>query len=273
MINIRQQLKAKGLRANKKLGQNFLIDDFHLKSIVEKSLASQDELVLEIGAGLGSLTIELAQRAKHVFSIEIDRGIFLLLEENLKAFDNVSLIHGDILKMDLSQIMPAQAYNVVANIPYYLTSKLIRQLMEAESGPEKISLLVQKEVAERASQSAPKMNLLALNIQLFGRADIIHNIPASAFFPVPKVDSALLQVTKHASVRLDKAETREVFRLARIAYQQKRKTLANSLASLPDWDKEAISEILIKAEIEPNQRPQTLELGDWKRLAKITKPR
>ena len=271
MINITQQLKSNGLRPNKKLGQNFLVDEFHLKSIVEKALESRDEIILEIGAGLGSLSIELAHQARRVYSIEIDRGIFPLLQENLRDYDNISLILGDILKMDLNEIMPGEAYSVIANIPYYLTSKLIRKLMDAEPGPEKISLLVQKEVAERACQKTPKMNLLALNIQIFGKAEIIHEIPADAFLPVPKVDSALLRITKHASMLLSQHETREIFRLARVAYQQKRKTLANSLASLPDWDKEAISKILIKADIDPLHRPQTLELADWLRLANITR--
>lgn len=258
------------MRPNKKLGQNFLLDEFHLNTIVEKSLVDKDQPILEIGAGLGSLTIALAKRARHVLAVEIDRGLFPLLQENLRDVSNVNLVLGDILEMDLALIMQNEPYSVIANIPYYLTSKLIRKLTEADPGPDNISLLVQKEVAQRACDVAPKMNLLALSIRVFGAAEITHHIPAGAFYPVPKIDSALLQISKYAEAPLTPQENNELFRLAKTAFQQKRKTLANSLGNLPDWDKTEISQILTRADIDPARRPQTLDLEAWRRLSQST---
>ena len=248
---------------NKKLGQNFLIDDSHLIAIADKSVKSSDAIVLEIGAGLGALTRELASRVEKVVAVEIDRGIFPLLKGNLADYDNVTFVLGDILKLDIGEIIPAREYSVIANIPYYLTSKLIRYLLESPAGPSRISLLVQKEVAQRACLVAPKMNLLALSIQVFGSAEIVHKVPSGAFFPVPKVDSALLQIEIYKTPRFEVDERKHIFRIAKAAFQQKRKTIANSLSSLQDWSKEEIILLLTGAEIDPGRRPQTLSLNEW----------
>ncbi len=158
---------------------------------------------------------------------------------------------------------------MIANIPYYLTSKLIRKLLDEGSGPSQITLLVQKEVALRACQRPPKMNLLALSIQVFGGAQIIHQIPAGAFYPVPKIDSALLDISVDVERNIEKQTRIELFRLAKTAFQQKRKTLANSLASLEEWNKEKISALLSGVNIDPGRRPQTLSLEEWLEITRF----
>ena len=263
---VREQLASAGLRANKQLGQNFLVERDYLQRIAALAEDRPQDALLEIGAGLGALTEELAAPGQDLTAIEIDRGLFTLLQANLAGYQNLSLIHGDILETDLAALFPSQSYQVIANIPYYLTSKLIRHLLEAQRPPSRIHLLVQKEVAQRACQDAPNMNLLALSIQLFGSAQKLFAVPASTFFPAPKVDSAILRISPDADPQ-QATEATKVMRLARAAFQQKRKTLLNSLSALPDWDKDTVGQRLTEAGIDPQARPQHLSLDQWLKLS------
>jgi 16S rRNA (adenine1518-N6/adenine1519-N6)-dimethyltransferase len=257
------------LRPSKALGQNFLADEYHLAEIVSASELADGDEVLEVGAGLGSLSRYLAEKAKRLVVVELDGKLLPLLRDNLSSYQNVEIIKGDIFELNLSDVFSIPGYQVIANIPYYLTSKLIRHLLEQEQKPAKLALTVQKEVAERACASPPKMSLLSLSVQLYGSPRIAHHIPAGAFYPVPKVDSALLIVDIYEQAKFPAEQIDAFFRFTKAAFQQKRKTLANSLAGLPGWSKEYAIEQLLAAEIDPQRRPQTLDMEEWGRLAKV----
>lgn len=270
-LKVSALLRQHGLRPKKRLGQNFLVDEFHLAEIVKASELSDADEVLEVGAGLGSLSRYLAEKAKRLVVVEIDGRLLPILRDNLSVYSNVEVIKGDIFELSLSNVFSSPGYQVIANIPYYLTSKLIRHLLEQEQKPAKLALTVQKEVAERACAKPPKMSLLSLSVQLYGSPRIAHRIPAGAFFPVPKIDSALLVVDIYKQARLPTELIDAFFRLTKTAFQQKRKTLANSLAALPGWSKEYAEEQLKTADIDPQRRPQTLDLDEWGRLVKAEK--
>lgn len=264
-INASQLLKRHGLRPNKSLGQNFLVDEGHLARIVQAARVGENDEVLEIGPGLGSLTRHLAA-ARRVVAVEIDEGLLPPLTDTLKDYKNVEVVHGDILDLDLAKFFESAGYLVVANIPYYLTSNLIRHLLESPVRPSRLALTVQKEVAERACAQPGELSLLALSIQLYGAPHIAHLIPAGAFYPTPKVDSALLLVDFYDRPELAAGKIEPFFAVAKAAFAQKRKTLANSLAALPQWDKAAAQGSLRAAGIDPRRRPQTLSLEEWGRL-------
>jgi len=254
---------------SKSLGQNFLIDEGYLRRIVESaSVSSQDE-VLEIGAGAGSLTRHLAQSAAHVTAIELDQALFPLLRVVLKDFKNVRLIQGDIMKKSPEELVSASGYKVVANIPYYLTSNLIRRLLEAPWKPSMLALTIQREVAERVCEAEGEMSLLSLSVQLYGKPGIALHIPAGAFYPVSNVDSALLLVDVYADARIP-ADYRDVFfKLAKAAFSQKRKMLRNALVAAPGINKDTVNKILEDAGIDPCRRAQTLTLQEWSTLSEI----
>ncbi|MDA1329500.1 MAG: 16S rRNA (adenine(1518)-N(6)/adenine(1519)-N(6))-dimethyltransferase RsmA [Chloroflexi bacterium] len=265
-LNVPALLKQHGLRPNKRLGQNFLVDELHLTKILEAAGIRDEDHVLEVGPGLGSLSRHIAGKARRLVVVEIDKKFLPALESVLAGFKNVEIVIEDILSVDPANYFPSSGYSVVANIPYYLTSNLIRHLLNANPKPKGLALTVQREVAERVCAQPPNMSLLALSVQLFGEPKIVHHIPAGAFFPVPKVDSALLLVELFKTPIFPEARIEDFFRLAKAAFQQKRKTLANSLAALPDWDKEVAKERLRNADIDPLRRPQTLSLEEWGRL-------
>ena len=265
-INVPAQLRQHGLRPDKAMGQNFLVDEGHLAGIVEAAGVGRTDEVLEVGAGLGSLTRYLALAAQRVVAVELDGKLLPILRETMSGQSNVQVVHGDILQLRLADYFPAPEYLVVANIPYYLTSNLIRHLLEHDPRPGRLALTIQREVAERACAVPPDMSLLALSVQLYGSPRIAHLIPAGAFYPAPKVDSALLVVDLYPEPKLPDSKIDAFFRLSKAAFAQKRKTLANSLASLPDWTKEQASAQLEIAGIDPKRRPQTLSLEEWGRL-------
>lgn len=251
------------------MGQNFLVDEGHLVRIVEFARVASTDEVLEVGAGLGSLTRHLAAAAKRVVAVELDGKLLPLLRETVRGYPNVEVVHADILQLRLADFFQSPGYLVAANIPYYLTSSLIRHLLEHDPRPQRLALTIQREVAERACASPPEMSLLALSVQLYGSPRIAHHIPAGAFYPIPKVDSALLVVDLYAEPRLPAEKIDAFFNLAKAAFSQKRKTLANSLASLPDWTKEHAAARLDAAGLDPMRRPQTLSLEEWGRLLNL----
>ena len=265
-INAAQLLKRHGLRPDKRLGQNFLVDEIHLARIVEAAGIQPGDEVLEVGPGLGGLTRQLAAAARRVVAVELDARLLPPLQDVLADYDNVEIVQGDILQTDPGDHFTEPGYLVVANIPYYLTSNLIRHLLERQPKPGRLALTVQKEVAQRATAGPGKLSLLALSVQLYGQPRIAPQIPAGAFYPVPNVDSAPLLIELHQQPALPAEQIEPFFRLAKAAFSQKRKTLANSLAALPDWDKDSARARLEAAGIEPQRRPQTLSLDEWGRL-------
>lgn len=263
--SVRELLLRYNLRPKKSLGQNFLSDPFYLHQVVQAAHLEEDTSVLEIGAGLGSLTWLLAHNARRVVAVEVDENLLPPLREVVAGFSNVQLVAQDILQINLRQVFAEdEPYCVVANIPYYITSAVIRRLMEGTPKPRHLTLTVQLEVAQRICAKAGEMSLLALSVQLYGSPLIAARIPRHAFYPVPQVDSAVLHVELYPRPRL--AETEVFFRLAKAGFQQKRKTLRNSLAGGLGMKTADVNAILTLAGIDPFRRAETLTLDEWQTL-------
>ena len=257
----KQLLTRYQIEPKKSLGQNFLFDDNVLTRIVEAAELSPLEPVLEIGPGLGSLTRLLAQTAAQVMAVELDQRFLPILQTELAYFDNVRLIHGDILEQNLDALFE-QPYKVVANVPYYITGAILRHLLSAEYKPTSLVMTVQKEVAERLTAVPPNMTLLAVSTQLYGEAEIITTIKAGAFWPRPDVDSAVIRLQLYPKPLLPFAQEAAFFKLVRAGFSQKRKQLKNNLRQL-GYNQDEITTILAKATVDGRRRAQTLTLNEW----------
>ncbi len=262
-LNVPALLRQHQLTPNKSLGQNFLIDPAALERIVAAAEVTPQAAVLEIGPGLGSLTRHLAQTARRVVAVEIDRHLLPVLSDVLAEWQNVRVVHGDIMKLDPAELMDETGYLVVANIPYYITSALIRRLLEARLKPGRVVLTVQKEVAERICALPGDLSLLALGVQVYGSPRIVQQIPAGAFYPPPKVDSAVARVDLYPQPLIPVDRLDDFFRLAKAGFSQKRKTLRNSLSAGLRMSAEAAGEMLAAAGIDPRRRAETLNLDEW----------
>lgn len=265
-INIGFLLKKYGLRPHKGLGQNFLQDPLALEKIVAAAQIQPTDTVLEIGPGLGSLTRYLAASAKEVVAVELDQHLLPPLKAVLTPYSNVRFIRGDILELNPNELMQKEDYVVVANIPYYITSAVIRHLLESESKPRRVVLTVQKEVAQRICEKPGDMSLLALSVQVYGKPHIAANIPAGAFVPPPNVDSSVLTIDIHPQPLIPKELLDIFFRLIKAGFSQKRKTLRNALSSGLSISPAAAAELLNRAEIDPMRRAETLSIEEWQRL-------
>ena len=262
-------LKRYGLRADKKLGQNFLQDDDALQKIIQAAEISADDFVLEIGPGVGSLTRYLAASASTVIAVELDLDLIPPLKAVLKPYPNVNIIQGDILNINISDIIQKPNYIVAANIPYNITSAIIRHLLESENKPRRVVLTIQKEVAERICEKPGDLSLLALSVQVYGKPSIHAIIPAESFHPVPKVDSAILRIDIYDEPLIEKDLLNTFFKLTKAGFGQKRKTLRNSLSSGLHVSTEKTESLLKQAEIESMRRAETLSIDEWKRLCQI----
>lgn len=268
-LNAAAILKRHGLHARKALGQNFLEDPLALERIVSAAEIEREDTVLEVGPGLGSLTRYLAVAARAVVAVELDRDLLPPLRAVLSAYQNVSLIHGDILKLSPRELISAESYLVVANIPYYITSAVIRHLLENEPKPRRIVLTIQKEVAQRICAAPGDLSLLALSVQVYGKPRIAAHIPAEAFFPVPKVDSAVLVVDIYAAPLIEEARLDAFFNSVKAGFSQKRKTMRNSLAAGLHISPARAAELLARAGIDPGRRAETLSIEEWQTLSMI----
>jgi len=266
-LNASALLKRHGLRADKRLGQNFLQDPFALEAIANAAEINSTDTVLEIGPGLGSLTRYLAASAKQVVAVELDLDLLAPLKAVLAPYQNVRMIHGNILDLSPQEIITENDYIVAANIPYYITSAVIRHLLESDPKPRRIVLTVQKEVAERICAKPGDMSLLALSVQVYGRPSIAARIPAEAFFPAPKVDSAVLRIDIYPSpqIKLELLDT--FFKLIKAGFSQKRKTLRNSLSAGLHISTTDAADMLTNANIDPQRRAETLDLTEWSTLS------
>ena len=265
-------LKEHHLSPKKELGQNFLVDGSILSHIVESAEISKTTQVLEIGAGLGSLTYFLSQAAERVVAVELDQALLPIAQRVLQDCRNIELVEGDILKIDISSLHLPDGYTVVANIPYYITSAIIRKLLTTKEKPTRMVLTIQEEVAERICAQAGEMNLLALSVQVFGRPDPILKIPAGAFYPTPKVDSVTLRIDLFSQPVIAEEKLDVFFRLIRAGFSQKRKMLRNTLSASLHIPREEIDGYLEKAGIAPQRRAQTLSLEEWKILTEQFSP-
>ncbi len=268
------------LNLKKSLGQNLLIDSSHLARIAAAANLDASDTVLEIGPGLGALTHHLAQRAGRVVAVELDQRFIPILREQFAGQPRVSFVHGDILELNPADLvsanaprntgldLDAQTYKVVANLPYYITSAVLRRLLETDCPPVLAVLLVQREVAQRIVAQPGGMSLLAVSVQFYARPDVLHTVPAGAFLPRPKVDSALLRLDLRPQPAVPDVDPAHFFRIARAGFGQRRKQLRNSLSAGLSSPKKDVSRWLRTAGIDPRRRAETLSLQEWGNLAK-----
>ena len=259
-------LRRHRVRPEKRLGQNFLIDHQALDQVVSAAELGGDDTVLEVGAGLGTLTRQLARRVSRVVAVEYDRRLEPILRETIGQDRRIEIVIGDILRIDLRRLMGDAPYAVVANIPYQITSHLIRLMLEAEMPPRRMVLTVQWEVAERILAVPGDMNLLALGVQAYGEARIMARLTAASFYPSPRVDSAVLRIDLRPT-RLGPQVARTVFRLARAGFAQPRKKLRNAMAAGLHLAPAEVEDSLRRLDVSPDDRAEDLSLDDWERLA------
>lgn len=263
------------IKAKKSLGQNFLKDEAILQRIVESADLSAEDVVIEIGPGQGALTELLAQKCQKVIAIELDNRLVEMLRSKLRNKENVEIIHDDILKINLPELVSKYEirdtkYKIVANIPYYITAPIIRLLLETEFPPSEMVLMVQKEVAERIVAKPGDMSILAVSVQYYAQPKYLFTVPKTAFEPVPKVDSAVIKIViSNKQPVTSKEEDKSFFRIVKIGFSAKRKTLSNNLANGLQLDKKEIEEKLITLGFSTNVRAQELSVEDWKKLTEI----
>lgn len=253
----------------KRFGQNFLTDRNILNKIVAAAEVLPTDVVLEIGPGKGHLTRALAETRAHVVAVELDRDLMRDLKTEFADVPNVYLLEGDVLRKHpgewLAEAGFAAPFLVVANIPYYITSAILRYLLEAETPPRRIVVMVQKEVAQLMIAKPPHGNLLGTSIQFFGQPKVVLNVPAGAFYPRPAVDSAVMRI----DVDLPNAgeDIAQFFRVVRAGFGAKRKQLRNALTNGLHLTPDRATEMLARARIDPARRAETLSLGEWKELS------
>ncbi len=257
------------IKPKKSLSQNFLRDEKVLQKIIEASELSSEDFVIEIGPGEGVLTEQLAKYAKKVVAIEIDPVLSDLLSNKFSNKKNVEIIHADILKINLPELLANQKlktinYKLIANIPYYITSPIIRLFLEQPAQPQTILLMIQKEVAQRIVAKKGQMSILSVSIQYYAAAEIMFTVDKKAFFPVPKVDSAIIKIVP--TKKFDKEKDRNFFRIVKAGFSAKRKTLLNNLASSLQLEKNMVEEKLKTIGISPIARAQELAVEDWQKL-------
>ncbi len=227
---------------------------------------NSDSVVLEIGSGLGNLTRYLAASAGRVIAVELDRKLASIVQEELNDFANLQVVQGDILEVRMEELNLAPGYLVVANIPYYITSAIIRKLLEAPIKPSRIFLTIQREVAERVCALPGDMSLLSLSVQVFGEPKRIFRIPAEAFYPAPKVDSTVLMIQLFPQPLIPEDALNDFFILAKAGFSQKRKTIRNSLAGGLGWQNERVEALLSATQIDARRRAETLTITEWATL-------
>jgi 16S rRNA (adenine1518-N6/adenine1519-N6)-dimethyltransferase len=268
-LNAVAVLKRYGLRADKRLGQNFLQDPSALEKIANAAEIQADDCVLEIGPGLGSLTRYLAVSARQVTAVELDPDLLAPLKAILTPHPNVRIVHGDILDLSIADLVDQTGYIVAANIPYNITSAIIRHLLESPSKPRRIVLTIQKEVAERICAQPGDLSLLALSVQVYGQPSIRAKIPAGAFHPAPNVDSAILRIDIYDEPLIPAEMLDRFFKLIKAGFSQKRKTLRNSLSSGLHIKPAEAESLLTSAGIDPMRRAETLSIAEWRGLCTI----
>jgi 16S rRNA (adenine1518-N6/adenine1519-N6)-dimethyltransferase len=277
----RELLQQHDLRARKKLGQHFLVNSGVLKSILQAAELSSQDVVLEIGPGLGVLTRELVEQAGYVIAVELDPKMAELLQKALSSDSRFTLLQQDILEvepLDLvrmeeskfpSSVADPRKYKIVANLPYYITQPIIRHFCEARLKPQMMVIMVQKEVAQNIVARPGEMSILAISVQFYGQPKIVDYVPAANFYPAPKVDSAILKIELYPEPPLRVTSEKSFFRIARAGFCAARKQVANSLAQGLDLPKEDVLSLMQKASVSPQKRAEALTLEEWARLENI----
>ena len=261
----------------KKFGQNFLIDGHVLDKIIRSANITKDDFVLEIGPGIGTMTQYLAEAAREVAAVEIDKALIPILEDTLSSYDNITVINEDVLKLDIKQLVMerngGRPVKVVANLPYYITTPIIMGLFESHVPIDSITVMVQKEVAQRM-QSGPgskDYGALSLAVQYYAEPYIVANVPPNCFMPRPKVGSAVIRLTTYKEAPIDVKDERLRFRIIRASFNQRRKTLVNGLNNSPEIpiSKEIIAEAIEELGVSPTIRGEALTLSEFARLSNI----
>lgn len=262
-------LRELGLRPSKGLGQNFLVDESVPPKILAAAGIGPDDAVIEIGPGVGVLTLRMAPIVRKLTAVELDRRLYPYLHQALDPYPGFRLVEGDALEFAPAELEP-EPYKLVANIPYYITSAILRHFLESDHRPSKTVLMVQKEVAQRIVAGPPDMSLLAVSVQFYGKPKIWSYVPAGAFFPLPKVDSAVLVIETYlpGEQPCPGVDERRFFEIVRAGFSQKRKQIANSLAAglASQVDKTQVQAALAAAGIESTRRAESLTLEEWARL-------
>ncbi|SFH88561.1 16S rRNA (adenine1518-N6/adenine1519-N6)-dimethyltransferase [Selenomonas ruminantium] len=261
-------LKAFGLRMSKKLGQNFLIDAGIVQGIVDAAEIEPGDRVLEIGPGIGTLTQGLAEAGAEVTAVELDKKLPAVLAETLKAYENVTIVPGDILKVNIPAIMGDAPFKVAANLPYYITTPILMALLERHLPITRMVTMVQKEVAERmvADPGSKTYGALSVAVQYYTEPEIVLNVPPRSFIPAPEVDSVVIACKVRETPAVDVMEEKMFFRVVKAAFGQRRKTLANALCG-GGFPKEQVRDAMERAGIDPTRRGETLSLAEFAQLA------
>lgn len=261
----------------KKYGQNFLIDPHVLDKIIESADITKEDFVLEIGPGIGTMTQYLCESAREVCAVEIDKNLIPILEDTLAEYDNVTVLNQDILKVDIVKLAEekndGKPIKVVANLPYYITTPIIMGLFESHVPMESITIMVQKEVADRmqVGPGTKDYGALSLAVQYYAEPEIVANVPANCFMPRPNVGSAVIRLTRYSEPPVQAEDEKLMFRLIRASFNQRRKTLVNGLNNAPNvnFSKEVIAESIEELGVSPSIRGEALTLEQFARLSNI----
>ncbi len=263
---VKELVSKHGIKPSKRMGQHFLIDSLMLENIIKVADVSATDTVIEIGPGIGTLTRALAQKAGKVIAIEKDHAMIEILKETLQDVNNVQVVKNDALQYDI----PLKKYKVVANIPYYLTSAIIRKFLEHKTQPEAMVLMVQKEVAQRICANPPHMSILAVSVQFYATAKITKYVSKECFWPRPNVDSAIIEIIPHGKKESVRPEL--FFQVVKAGFLQPRKQLVNNFSKAFKKDlpaqtgKKEVTAWLLKNSINPLQRAETLSVQNWEAL-------
>lgn len=268
-MNVKYLLEKMDIQPKKSLGQNFLQDPNTLEKIANAADIAPSDTVLEIGAGTGALTVKLAQRAAQVLAIEIDERLLPVLHSQLRDFPNVRLYHADILQVNLDALLGSRPYLVVANLPYYITSRILRHLFEARNKAQRLILTVQQEVAERLVAKPGEMSLLSVSAQFYGKPQIVARLSPSVFYPRPEVASAVVRIDIYDKPPVDVPDEQVFFHVVSAGFGQKRKQLKNSLGSGLAISHAAAADLLRRAGIDPMRRAETLSLEEWAAITRL----
>jgi len=276
----RQLLRQFGFKPKKRLGQHFLIDEAVLERILSAAELSPGDIVVEIGPGLGVLTEGLARRGARVIAVELDSKLVALLKKRLATFPDVKVVRADILKVTPRQLLQnnltaselAQGYKVIANLPYYITSPVLRHFLEAQLRPSEMVVMVQKEVGEAIAAIPGKMSLLSVKTQFYSKPVIISYVPAASFYPPPKVDSVILRLDVYSRPPIEVSDVAGFFDIVIHGFSSPRKQLRNSLAHSLEMPSSQVASLLEKAGIEGKRRAETLNLEEWRELWKNFAP-
>lgn len=261
-----RRLNELDIRPRKGLGQNFLIDQGIIDKIVAASNIAPTDNIVEVGPGIGALTRSLVQTQACINAFEIDGILADSLKVALDNPENLTVVKSDILKCQMSDYFDNKPYKVVANLPYYITSPIIRHFLENDPAPESLTIMVQYEVAKTIMAKPGEMNLLALGVQMYGNVSLVTKVSKGCFYPAPKVDSAVIKVVPYDKALISRAEQEDFFTLARAGFAQVRKQIQNPLSHVLGLSKETVYEILNNSQIDPTRRAETLSIDEWLKL-------